>query len=149
MDYNDTSSDSFSSSEEDDLDFLVCELAFRPKCMLGPCLNLADLTKKMLHEWKKANEIDLKCQSWILLFASVLCLDNFTNPRLCFLITFFRSFPTQLHSPNVKLTKLEKERRSWIFYGRAGIQTFKTRKSPVNATPTYNVRSRDNFDARR
>lgn len=40
----DYSSDSSSSSDEDDIDFLLCELAFRPKRKLGPRLNIADLS---------------------------------------------------------------------------------------------------------
>ena len=43
MAFNDSSSDSFSSSEEDDMDLLLCELAFRPKRVLGTRLNLLDL----------------------------------------------------------------------------------------------------------
>ena len=43
MQYEDSSSDS-SSSDEDDLDFLLCELAFKPKRALGPRLNLMDLS---------------------------------------------------------------------------------------------------------
>ena len=42
---NDSSSDSFSSSEEDDLDLLLCELAFRPKPKLGTRLNIFDLSE--------------------------------------------------------------------------------------------------------
>ena len=44
MAFNDSSSDSFSSSEEDDMDFLFYELAFRPKRLLGTRLNLLDLS---------------------------------------------------------------------------------------------------------
>ena len=39
----DSSSDS-PSSDEDELDFLVCEFAFNPKRMFGPRLNLLDLS---------------------------------------------------------------------------------------------------------
>ena len=42
MGFNDNRSDSFSSSEEDDMDLLLCELAFRPKRKLETCLNLFD-----------------------------------------------------------------------------------------------------------
>ena len=43
MAFNDSSSDSFSSSE-DDMDLLLCELAFRPKRVLRTRLNLLDLS---------------------------------------------------------------------------------------------------------
>ena len=31
MEYNESSLDSFTTSDEDDIDFLLCKLAFRPK----------------------------------------------------------------------------------------------------------------------
>ena len=44
MAFNDSSSNSLSSSEEEDMDLLFCELAFRPKRELGTRLNLLDLS---------------------------------------------------------------------------------------------------------
>ena len=44
MAFIDSSSDSFSSSEEDEMDLLLCELAFWPKHVLGTRLNLLDLS---------------------------------------------------------------------------------------------------------
>ena len=44
MAFNDSSSDSFSSSEEDDMDLLLCELAFRTTRKLGTRLDLLDLS---------------------------------------------------------------------------------------------------------
>ena len=40
----DSSSDSSSSSEEEDLEILLCELDFQLKIVLGPHLNVMDLT---------------------------------------------------------------------------------------------------------
>lgn len=42
--YDDSSSDMSSSSEEDDLDMLLCELAFAPKPVRRPLLHLQDLS---------------------------------------------------------------------------------------------------------
>ena len=42
--FNDSSLDSFSSSEEDEMDLLLCELAFRPKYKLGARLTSLDLS---------------------------------------------------------------------------------------------------------
>ena len=44
MAFNDSSSDSFSSSEEDDMDLLLCELAFRPKRVLGTRMQMVHLS---------------------------------------------------------------------------------------------------------
>ena len=43
MEYNESSSDSSASIEEDDIDVLLCELAFWPKHKLRPFLNLEEL----------------------------------------------------------------------------------------------------------
>ena len=61
------SSDASSSSEEDDIDFLFCELAFRPKRKLGPCLNLQDLS-------------DLDCEQLFRYFKhSDICMCSLVN----------------------------------------------------------------------
>lgn len=44
MKYDDSSSGMSSSSEEDDLDVLVCELAFSPKSFRQPLIHLQDLS---------------------------------------------------------------------------------------------------------
>ena len=41
---DDSDLDSSSSSDEEDMDFLLCELSFKPKRVLGPRLNLDDLS---------------------------------------------------------------------------------------------------------
>jgi len=85
MQYEDSSSES-SSSDENDLDFLLCELAFKPNRVLGPCLNLMDLS-------------DLQCEQ-------LFRYNYMTNVYTCGLVCVCVCVCVQVHVWYICLLKL-------------------------------------------